>query len=224
MNGNEFLPLYQSGNFEEALKALLASTIPKDANFYYNLGTTELRLGMNGKAVAHLEKASRMRGYDADAQHNLNAARTALGRVLGTERLDPASTWADLFSDRMASPEVQGACSLLAFVLLAFATRHYFRFKKAMKGSRETAFAWAAAGLLMLAATLGSATVSFGRPAAFTVERQQIRSGPGDHFLELSQVEAGVTLRLMGPQSEGWKQVRFSSDQIGWIKGAAILE
>ena len=71
-------------------------------------------------------------------------------------------------------------------------------------------------------------------PPAVVLARQTVRSGPGDHYIELSEVEPGVKLRVLGPSgaaadmppgqpAELWRQVRYSQDGIGWIRASSLL-
>ncbi len=68
-------------------------------------------------------------------------------------------------------------------------------------------------------------TLASARSPAIALSRQPIRSGPGDRYIELAQVDAGTKLRLLGTAAndEEWLQVRYSTDGIGWVKAKDFL-
>lgn len=230
---NEVRSLYDSGKTNDALLLLLKNPSP-DPSYFYNVGTMYLKTQRAGLAVPYLEKALRLSPLDRDVRHNLELARTELGRLISSERVDPASTLLDSVGDQLALAPTRAVLALLGLVLLLFSVRIYSK--------RGSAKEWILSGLgpigvvILCILSLYSASSLLvpgqplgSHPAAFPVEHQTLRSGPGDQFLELTQVEAGTKLRLLGsaPGSNGdtglWYQVRFSEDRIGWIKASSLL-
>lgn len=77
---------------------------------------------------------------------------------------------------------------------------------------------------LALALRLG-----FGVDAAGQMERAEtLRSGPGEEFLQLGQLEAGARVRI--PDTEirvengvRWRQIRYGLTETAWIPESAVL-
>jgi len=217
---------YDSGKFDDALHSLQDHP-REEPNYYYNLGTVHFKLGHPGLAVAYLEKANRMRAHDTDIQNNLATARNELGRVIGEARLDTSSTWVESLADRVPLDEVRGTLGLVAFVLTLVWTRKYWITRDIKKTLLQPA------GILTLVALFITSALYFAQrsadshPPAVALDSQTIRSGPGNTFIDLGHVEAGVKLRLLGPTAlegtETWRQVRFSGDGIGWIPSSSLL-
>jgi tetratricopeptide (TPR) repeat protein len=237
----ELNALYSTGKFAEAL-AELQSHPGSSAEYYYNLGTVLERLGRLGHALAYLEKANRLRPHDSAIQHNLQLARNALGQALGPGRLDPASTWSEEVADRVSIEEIRGILGLVGSILALLWLRSYVRTRRLRKTLLHPAALIAAVGFSITCGLYVIERMAASRPPAVCLERETVRSGPGDHFLELAQVDAGMKLRVMGEPVSGeanptgaagtglmqgataqWRQVRFSQDGIGWVRDSSLL-
>ncbi len=220
---------FDSGRWSEALAGLLAHARPNDSSYYYNLGTTYYQLGNTGLAVANLEKANRIRPHHSDIQANLSLARQSLSQKIGSERLDPASSWVEQLADQVSFDEVRATLGFFTLALIMIWIRNYARTQQI-----KTVFFHPAAylGTLALSITLavyGIRLWANSHPCAILLEKQTIRSGPGDHFQLLEEAELGSKLRILGPLSsqegadENWNQVRYSSEGIGWVKSKSLL-
>jgi hypothetical protein len=146
-----------------------------------------------------------------------------LSRLIGAEKVDPASNGLESMADRVSLDEVRGTLGLLALLVALLWTRAYLKTRDVVRTLLQPA---GFVGLIGFALTSGlylAERVASSHPPAFVVERQVVRSGPGDQFIQLAQMEAGVKLRLMGPQDQGWSQVRYSHDAIGWIRTSSLL-
>lgn len=249
---SEFEPIqaaFQSEKFDEALRQIQAHP-HDDGAYYYNLGTVLLKLGRIGQATAYLEKANHLQPHDVAIQQNLHLARNALGQSIGPERLDAASSWGETLADRLKLDEIRGAFGLVAFIIALFWIRSYIKTRKLRETLMKPA-GWLGIGALAITAGLyGVERMSGLNPVAVCLEHTSIRSGPGDTYVELSQTEAGMKLRALGPTSEQinpssvstaavppspapsagpgaalplWRQVRYSSDGIGWIRASSVL-
>jgi tetratricopeptide (TPR) repeat protein len=218
---------FKNARFADALKTLEA-TPANEALYFYNLGTTHLKLGQVGKAVAYLEKARRIHPNDSDITYNLLLARKELSKRIGDGRLDAASSWLETLPQQIPLEEAQASVGLLAFIFIIFWFYTYLqthKFKKSL--ARPT-------GLLAVLA-LGITIVTYGvqqfadlSPTAVCLESQVIRSGPGEHFLELAHVEPGMKVRLTEstatPEAaKNWQQVRYANGQVGWIHASSLL-
>jgi hypothetical protein len=264
---------FDSGAYGEALQQL-QSNPSDDATYYYNLGTTFLKLGKPGQAVAYLEKANRLEPHDVSIQQNLKISRTTLGHSMGTEKLDPASTWSENVADNLRLDEIRGAFGLVGFVIALFWIRSYLKSRRIRQTLMKPAGIMGIGALAITAGLYGVERVAGMNPAAVCLDRQSIRSGPGDQYVELSQCESGMKIRLLGPTAELqsaptlapvmdavaasasplpsggpsptsssgsspalgtaavdptpatpqlWRQVRYSSDGIGWVHASGLL-
>jgi tetratricopeptide (TPR) repeat protein len=221
--------LFDSGKYEEALESLKSH--PSDeASYFYNLGTIYNKIGRVGTGVAYLEKANRLEPHDPAIQRNLSLARVELGRLIGHDHLDPASTWSERIADQVSLDEIRSTLGLLGSITLILWIRAYLRTRRLRKTLLQPAGVCAFIGFLITAGLYAMDRMAEAHPPAICIERQVVRSGPGNHFLELSQVEAGAKLRVLGPEAaaegaptEQWRQVRFSQDGIGWVRVASLL-
>ena len=206
--------LADSGKFEEAYQVLKQAP-GTDAAYHYNVGTIMMQLGKPGAAVAYLEKAHYLKPFDRDIRANLKQARDALGRLIGNERVDPASSALESFAEEMPLGPIAGLLGILALVAVALTWRN-----------RETpSTARTACAVLFIALVAVGVVRGLGgaEPPAMVLESQAIRSGPGEKFLELSRADSGMKLRLTGTAQGDWRQVRFSDEGIGWIPMSSLL-
>ena len=235
--------LYQAGKLEEALRALMSQPQTERPAFYYNIGTLYLRLGKAGRSVAYLEKANRMRPHDTSILHNLQIARAAVSQTVGSDRMDPASNWLEGLADRVSLEEVRGTLGLLGLILSMIWIRRYLKTRDIKRTLLHPGSLFILAGFTVTATLYAAQRFSEIHPPAVCLDRETVRSGPGEHFLELAQVEAGSKLRLLGPTAEGsansgsgapapaaspatselWRQIRYSTDGIGWVRASSLL-
>lgn len=206
---NEALELSQAGKIEEAL-VVLKTHADQSATYYYNVGTLSMQLGHSGEALAYLEKAKKLKPHDSDIQQNLNIARASLARVLGTERLDPASTWVESLADHMPLDEIRGTLGLVGLILAIFWIRSYLKTRNLRKTFLYPAALFSLVAFGVTGVLYGAQRLAEAHPPAVCLERQTIRSGPGDQFIALAQVEAGTKIRLLGPTDSQWAQVRYA--------------
>lgn len=235
-NWKEARELYDGGKYEAALDAFKQNP-SADASYYYNLGNVHFRLGKFGLAIANYEKAKYLRPHDPDIRHNLKLAQTNLIKTSGRENLDPASSKIESIVDNIPIEEARAILGLTAFLIIFMWTRPYLRTRSLRKTIRHPAglcavLAFAITGVLFLAKHTAAAN-----PPAVCLERLIIRSGPGDTYLELTKIDEGTKIRVLGsgveqPTSdtakESWRQVRYAINEdgdelIGWIRESGIL-
>lgn len=237
--------LYDAGNYAGALEALKSRPVFDSPSYFYNLGSVYFRMGELGSAMAYLEKAKRMNPQDPDIGHNLELVRQALTAKAGISRLDPASNWAEAAADHLPLEPVGGTVALILFLALVLSIRNYRKTRSSnTAGTPRAALVHALtrrSGLVSLFALLAMgglvAVESLGEsaPPAVLLTSQVVRSGPGERFLDLATLQAGVKVRLTGRvtqesnapegngQAELWRQVRYGADAVGWIKGSSLL-
>jgi tetratricopeptide (TPR) repeat protein len=212
---------FDAGAYSKALQSLQAAPM-QTANFHYNLGTVYYQLGNHGQAVAHLEKANRLKPHDSAIQHNLKLARTQLERRIGETRLDSASSWAESVADQLPFDEVRGVMGAVVIVLIVFWGRAYWKTRSIRKTLLQPAAVLTFLALLLTTGLYWVEKSGETHPAAIALEPQIIRSGPGEQFIELSRVESGSKLRVLGGNS-AWSQIRFGADDIGWVPASSLL-
>ncbi len=222
--------LYDSGKVKDAYANLLQQKVNTGA-YYYNMGTMAFKLDRFGESVAYLEKARSISPHDSDTQYNLRLARVALARSIGSEKLDPASTWLESIAEHISLDEVRAALGFLTFCLILLWTKAYSKSRNVRRTVTEPAGVISLVGLLICAGMYVAQRLAESHPPAVALEREIIRSGPGERFSELSRLEAGIKIRLLGtrtadstPASETWVQIRYSPDAIGWVRDKVILE
>jgi tetratricopeptide (TPR) repeat protein len=220
--------LYDSGKFDEAFKVMKEHP-SETAQYYFDLGTIALKQNHVGNAVAYLEKANRLETHDPEIQQNLKIARAALGRTLGEDHLDPASNWLETVADHISPEEARGAVGLLGLLLALIWLRSYLKTRNLRQTFLHTTSLIGAFAFLLASCVFAAEKFSLAHPPAVAIERQVVRSGPGDQFLELSQLEVGEKIRVLGEASssgngaESWRQVRFSPNGIGWVRASSLL-
>ncbi|MGZ3698773.1 MAG: hypothetical protein ACXWPM_00465 [Bdellovibrionota bacterium] len=222
--------LYSSGQYDKALDAFRAHP-RNNAAYYYNLAATLFHLGRIGQATAYFEKANHLEPHDPDIQHNLETARSALGRTLGADRLDPASSSMEILADRVPLDELRGILGLVGLILGFVWLRGYLRTRRFFKTLLQPSALIAGAAFLATGILFAAQRVAQAHPPAVCLDRQSVRSGPGEKYMELSQLEAGTKVRALGPvdtvangtSTEEWRQVRFSADGIGWVRTSSLL-
>jgi tetratricopeptide (TPR) repeat protein len=222
--------LYDAGKYDEALHEFRSH--PADsAQYFHDLGTIYLKMGQPGQATAYLGKANHLRAHDPEIQRNLQIAQGALGRLLGADHLDPASSGLEVLADRVSMGEIRGALGLLGLIVAGLWLRAYWRTRSLKRTLLQPSGFVGLIGFAITLSLYGAERLAEAHPPAYAIEHLVIRSGPGAQFAELGQLEAGVKLRMLGPeeivkvgdQQQSWKQVRYSQDGIGWIQTSSLL-
>ncbi len=189
--------LYDAGKYQDAIQDL-RSNPSEQAAYFHNLGTTFLKAGDLGRARAYLEKANYIKPHTPNIQRNLEITRTSLSRLIGANQLDPASSGIESLADRMSMDEVRGTLGLLALIVAFLWLRAYSKTRSIRRAILQPAGFCGLAGLALCLILYGTERIAASHPPAFCLERQTVRSGPGDRFIQLALVEAGTKLRLTG--------------------------
>jgi hypothetical protein len=171
-----------------------------------------------------LEKANKRHPHDPTIQKNLRLAQASLAQTLGKDRLDPASSFLESLADPLSLEEIRTAIGVICLILAILWLRAYSRSRSLRRTLLQPAGMLGLVGLSLMIAIYGIQRNADASPPAFLVERQTVRSGPGEHFLDLGTVEAGVKVRLTGSSAApDWKQVRYSGESVGWVPGSSLL-
>jgi hypothetical protein len=225
--------LYEAGKYEDAFQSLSAQPSHNDPIYFYDLGTIAYRLGRTGAALAYFEKANRLKRHDPDIHHNLELVRSDLEKTLGASKLDPASTWTEDLADQVSLEEIRGVFGAIMLILALFWIRTYRKSRNLKETLMRPAAMVGAIALLLVAGLYWTETLASSRSPAIALSRQIVRSGPGDGYVELAQVDAGTKVRVLdsavsneshgGAAPEKWLQVRYSQDGIGWVRTGGFL-
>jgi tetratricopeptide (TPR) repeat protein len=219
--------LTEAGKVDEAYQDLLsiASSHQEDPLFYYDLGSLAFRMGRLGPAVAYLEKADHLKRHDPDIQHNLEVVRANLAQTLGPERIDPASTWSESLADHVSLEEIRGVLGLLVLILSIFWIRGYLKTHKIRVALLGPSAVIGGFCLLGVTGLYGIERFAHDRPPAIVLAKSAVRSGPGENYAELTQIDSGEKLRVLdlADRPTDWLQVRYSQEGIGWIKASDVL-
>ena len=160
--------------------------------------------------------------------------RSDLEKTLGQDRLDPASNWMESLADQAAFEEIRAVLGLMALLLILFWIRTYWKNRDLKETLLRPAGLIGGTHVLLVFGLYGVETLASSHSPAIALTRQSVRSGPGETFVELSQIDAGSKVRLLGPSAKGssangaptsddWLQVRYSGDGVGWVRSTAFM-
>lgn len=239
----ELKNLYDTQKYQNALQVLQAE--PNDsAIYYYNLGTIYARLDRPGLGLAYLEKAKRLNPSDPDIQYNLSWVQSKLSQLIGEDRLDPTSSSIEQSIEIFQYPKIQFTLSIFTLIFGILWIRVYLSKRNLKQAIREPLGTLSLLGMTLIGIVLGMCRWSNSQPIAVCIEKTAIRSGPGNHFIELSRADEGTKLRLLGPEVQAhaettpsspstaqsspkelelWRQVRYSQEGVGWIRASGLL-
>ena len=223
--------LEASGRYKEAVD-LLKQSPTYDAVYFYNLGVLHGKLGQAGPAVAYLEKANSLRPHDPEVQRNLALARDALRNALAGMNsetgLDSASTSLERFSDRIQGDEILGVTGLVTLIVSLLWIRAYLKTRNLTKTFLKPSGWFGFLALVLVFAFYGLYRTGNSSPAAILIGKELLRSGPGLSFPEITPIESGVKVRLVGSpasanENELWQKVRYKNDQTAWVPLSSLL-
>lgn len=217
--------LYDRGSYRESLEALQKNGLSTAAD-YYNAGNALYRMGKVGQALAHFEKALVLAPRNADIKYNLGLARESLSKS-GTLPKDQ-SFWFGTFVPIARKIPEEFADLLLALTTAALALLAYRARKQKLTFQsavlQPNFLAVLGLWFFMGALTAGTVMAHRAKLAAVTADTGVARSGPSDTFTELFKLPAGTMVELTGESRDGWRQVRFSLGNVGWIGDKDLLE
>ena len=223
--------LESSGKYREAIDAL-QQTPTYDANYFYNLGILWGKMNQPGMATAYLEKANRLKPHDPEILHNLKMARTQFNQQLLNQHSelspDAASNQFEQFSDRIQSDEILGVMGLVTLIVSLLWVRAYLKTRNITKTFLKPSGWFGVFALIMVSAFYGIYKAGNLHPPAVITLKQPLRSGPGMNYPEITSIEPGIKVRIMGTpvsvnENELWQKIRYKSDQTAWIPLSGLL-
>lgn len=216
---------YRDGNYElaEQLYSQLLSQGYQSSDLYYNLGNTYYRLRRLGPSILNYERALRLDGNHADAQHNLAFVRLQtvdkiepIPQVFfvrwfqGLQQCLPATTW--------------GILGISCFVLLLlFFLMYVFSTRPAL---RKTGFSVA---MVLLLCTVVFTHLAISRQhseescenAIVMVPTLTVKSTPDKSGTDLFVLHEGTKVNIKSSLS-GWYEVSTADGNTGWLLANTI--
>jgi tetratricopeptide (TPR) repeat protein len=203
-----------------------------DANYFYNLGVIYGKLNQPGLANAYLEKANRVKPHDPETLHNLNLARTLLKQQLAQQNseisIDGASNQFEQFADRIQGDEILGVIGLITVLVSLFWIRAYLKTRNITKTFLKPSGWFGVLALVLVFAFYGIYKAGNFNPPAIVILKQPLRSGPGLNYPEITPIETGIKVRMVGSavtvnDNELWQKVRYKTEQTAWIPLSSLL-
>jgi tetratricopeptide (TPR) repeat protein len=229
----QFQTLYGQGKYQEGLSVLLtlASQFHDDPTYYYNLGTTYLQVNQLGLALAYLEKANRLWPHQTHIQSNLLEVQKKLqirSKNAPSEPLGETLTLFEQIADRLSLDELRTALGLFGFIVLALWSKAYWTHRNLRQTLVHPVRLLCMAGFILTFSLYLLQQSVMTHPPSICIMTQIIKSGPGEHFVNVTSLEEGAKVRLLGPEKiasnhEIWKQIRYSATGIGWARASHLL-
>ncbi len=214
---------YEAGRYADAWQKLRnAPDLRTNPYRAYQAGLALAKLEQPGAAHAYFTLAHLRAPGDPDLEHNFELTRAILVQALGSDGLDPASNlWERAAEQLPLGPGMLG----LGVLCLVLANR--IRRSPGSRGVQPERAALGLSALMLLTLCVLRGGWGVQAPAVLS-EPQGIRSGPGESFLQLGRLEAGVRVRATGESSQdanapGWIQIRYSGGSVGWVKESGLL-
>ncbi len=223
--------LESNGKYKEAIEALQQNPT-YDANYFYNLGILYGKMNQPGLATAYFEKANRLKPHDPEILRNLKLAKDLLQQQLVSHKAeiisDAASNQFEQFSDRIQNDEILGVMGLMTVIVSLLWIRAYLKTRHLLKMFLKPSGWFGTFALVLVFAVYGIYKAGNSTPPAMTILKQALRSGPGINFPEISNIDSGIKVRLIGSavtvnENELWQKVRYKSDQTAWIPLSSLL-
>ncbi len=219
---------YFAGNYDAAASGFesLVEAGVRDADVYFNLGTSYAKQKKMGLAIVNFERSIKRRPGDEEAERGLLAAHRALGK----QRAEAEGEAVVAKDPPLGQALVRGwrestlAWSVLAFNLLLFGllvARWRWHEEAARLGLGIAALV---SGALLLLAATGLAIkhgATQGGPPAIVVEDQtSIQEGPDRRSATRGRVREGERVELLD-RAQGFVRVR-AGNQAGWVAANSV--
>jgi tetratricopeptide (TPR) repeat protein len=228
---SDLAQLASSGNYKEAIEALKQHPT-YDATYFYNLGILWGKSNQPGLATAYLEKANRLKPHDPEILHNLKMAKDLLVQQLSSQHAeiitDAASNQFEQFADRIQADEILGVIGLVSVIVSLLWIRAYLKTRNLMKTFLKPSGWFGVLALVLAFALYGIFKAGNSTPPAVVILKQELRSGPGLNFPEITSIDPGIKVRMIGSalpvnENELWQKVRYKSDQTAWIPLSSLI-
>ncbi len=227
--GENFQTSYEAGNYPSAIKELRSDPRPGSAQWNYNLGCAYYQNQELGKATAYFEAAHWIQPHLPDLAFNRDLARQELKQKLGTDSLNRSENWLSPAEDILREVSWLNLAGWGLWWTVMFLLLPYYR-TRSLKRCMGHFPVWvsATATTLLLGAHGLSLTLDYDSYRV-VAETSEVRSGPGESFMKLQELESGLRIRVvsepsLGADQKSWVQVRFSEGNVGWILSDHLIQ
>ncbi len=190
---------------------------------YYNLGNCYLHKGDIGRAIAMFLRAERISPRDTDLQANLALARSMIGQPVELPKVNVFIGWIQRLHRSLSTFELV-VSALMAYFLTITASLAVTIDSRRRSRRRYIRIAVFSAILFAVGAIGLGVRVherEFIETAVAIQDEVSARTGPGDHFTEVYQQQAGYEMRVLRHQG-GWAEVRLGNGFTGWVPDDSI--
>jgi tetratricopeptide (TPR) repeat protein len=215
--------LFQAGDAAKALEAYKAalkaqpdsSSLPP--SFYFNYGTVAAKAGAPGEAYVALTRASYASPFDSDTRHNLKLVEAQLpASVLAVQPAQWMAWW---------PKNIRNMPWKLWILLGLIASAASFAL---LRLSDRTLSLTAGLTALTLLSWGALAWYQARLPIFGVITITKIKSGPGETFSDILQLEPGSLVNQETVRS-GWLKIRFfkpdaEEETVGWVEPKAVLQ
>lgn len=216
--------LYNQGKYSESLEQPHKTGL-KTAADYYNAANCLFKLGKLGTAYGYFLKSSSLSPSNDDIRFNLALTKKLLSQSSSAPQMH--SFWVNIF---IPFSRQYGALPECFFILTCLG--FLFCTRKAQKGMvkysevlKRPVFILGCSLLILGLSTLITFAVAQRTNLGVVVsDIVVVRSGPGDKFTELTKLVAGANFKLNDEKNSTWRQIEFTSGNIGWIEEKDIIE
>lgn len=227
-----FSDLEAAGKYKEAI-ALFQQKPNYDVNYFFNLGVLYGKDQQPGLAVAYLEKSSNLKPHDPEILKNLKFAQSQLKQQLISSKaliteLDGASNSLEKFADRIQQDEIMGVIGLVVLIVSLLWIRAYLKTRNITKTFLKPSGWFGALAVVLSFAFYGVHRAGSANPPAVLIMKQPLRSGPGMNYPEISSLDSGIKVRMVGSsitlnETESWQKIRYNKDLTAWIPLSSLL-
>ena len=217
---------YERGEYAEAAQQYeaLIDRGYSDAALHFNLGNSYFESGDLGRAILNYLRARKLSPRDPDIRDNLELARgMTVDRVVaeGDSLVESVS----YFGHRWATPDELGAAAILLWAASAAAIGALmmwrgFPLRRVLRA--VTAFATAAAAILLLLLVSMTYANPYDNTGVVTAAAVEIVSGPGPQYPEEFALYSGAQVRVTDSR-HGWLRIELPGGELrGWVPSHTI--
>ena len=213
---------YMNGKYDVAIslyEALVQSGIEEPA-LYFNLGNVYFEIGDMGRALANYRRTQQF--WPRDAVLNSDLVRIRSQRIdLQGDEIGFVEELADLTSGVLTLSELTILVGLAWFAWFALLVVMILR--RVRLANLRVFLVVVGVGLLIGLFLLGCRLFVIAyRPSGVVVAPVvQVRSGPGDAYLELYQLHSAAELRVWDETTD-WVQFALPDGRLGWSPRQAV--